>query len=121
MGWRPDNSDLRVLVNDRPVPTARRIGPRRVYVLPRPSRRVTLASPSGESDGRSLGIALGGIVMDGRPLPLDGPACAAGFHDLEHCAGYPVRWTDGVGELALPAGRVLELLVREMHQGWRHG
>ncbi len=44
-----------------------------------------------ETDGRSLGVAVGHIRFDGEPAALDDPRLGAGWHAPE--AGW--RWTAG--------------------------
>jgi hypothetical protein len=66
--------------------------------------------PAG--DARRLGVLVGGITLDGRPVPLADGRLADGFHAIETHGAAKVRWTDGAAILALgPARRERALRV----------
>jgi hypothetical protein len=77
--------------------------------LPQGARDVRLLSRTwvpaqtraGESDTRSLGVAVGRLWLDGREVALDSPGLAAGWHAPE--PGW--RWTDGDAALAVAGAR----------------
>ena len=85
------------------------------FLLPQRSPEIALLSavfvPAGldprEEDCRPLGICLGGILADGRVIPLDGPALDRGFHAIEGNDAEKWRWTDGAARIRLPAGAAL--------------
>jgi hypothetical protein len=63
-------------------------------------------------DARRLGVLLGGIMLDGRSLPLADGRLADGFHAIETHGEAKVRWTDGAGLLVLgpaPGARALRV------------
>jgi len=65
-------------------------------------------------DIRQLGVCIAGIVVDGKPLPLDADALVSGFHPIERRGAQRWRWTDGSGVLLLPStAKVLELRVKD--------
>jgi hypothetical protein len=73
-----------------------------------------LFDDSGET--RRLGLAVRALVLDGASLPPD--AFGPGWHDAED--GF--RWSDGRGEILLPARSrraVLRLVVAPEGQYWR--
>lgn len=69
-------------------------------------------------DTRQLGVAIARIVHDGKELPLDGPACAAGFLPAEHDGANAWRWTTGDATLALVPGDVETTLEIHLQTGW---
>jgi hypothetical protein len=97
------------------VTVASRAGPAgtRTLLLPAGAQRLVLRSASSvpadlcatASDRRCLGVALAGLVLDGRPLRLEPGLLAAGFHPPERQGGTAWVWTDGAGMIALPASR----------------
>ena len=114
------------------IAPARSVGSLHRFLLPEEATEAVLMSQSGvpagigmrSGDTRRLGLAVAGIVVDGRPLPLDHPALRRGFYPAETAAGARWRWTDGASELALPrlAGRrgpfVLDLRVAQAMRAW---
>ncbi len=65
-------------------------------------------------DARRLGVCIGGIVIDGKSVPLDHAALRSGFYPIEQRGHERWRWTDGCGVLNLPgAAKVLELRIRD--------
>jgi hypothetical protein len=99
--------DLRVLADGRPL-AATVDGPHWRLRLPPGTRAVRLVSRSwtpahvhpDEEDMRCLGVALSGLYLDGRQIPLDDSRLSSGWHAAE--PGW--RWTDGDAGLALGAG-----------------
>ncbi len=92
----------------------------RRFLLPQRSREIALRSeifvPAGldpqTEDCRPLGVRLGGIVADGRVIPLDGPALERGFHAIEGNGVQRWRWTDGAAQIRLPAAGAMVLDLR---------
>jgi hypothetical protein len=90
-------------------------GSRYRFRLPRGTEVVRLVSRTGcpahqdkdNEDFRTLGIAVRGILLDGKPLSLDGPHMPSGWHARE--PGW--RWTDGDAVLAVAGGSVLEIEI----------
>ena len=82
------------------------------YRVPRGVRALELLSPAWSPaacwpealDRRALGVRLFAVALDGRPLALEDPALAGGFHPLEFTAEGACRWTDGAARLLLPPG-----------------
>ena len=75
----------------------------------------------GSADLRWQGVAIGGIVLDGRAIALDDPMLGAGFFELERGSGACWRATSGAAHLALPpAGtvRTLELMLHRAMRRW---
>lgn len=73
-------------------------------------------------DYRRLGVRLGAVMCDGRPVALDGPAIGAGFHALEGDGARPWRWTNGAAQLTLAVRArpsVLDLVVLDAEPGFR--
>ncbi len=60
-------------------------------------------------DTRTLGVAIGGLQLDGRPVALDDARLSSGWHELE--AGEDWRWTGGDAGLALAGVRNLSFTV----------
>ncbi len=62
---------------------------------------IRLCTPAGHApgDARRLGVAVGGLWLDGQAIPLCDVRLQSGFHAAE--AHW--RWTDGAGALALGA------------------
>ena len=55
-----------------------------------------------KADVRRLGLLVGGITADGQSLDMaDSALFLAGFYALEHGAGGPARWTNGMATLGL--------------------
>ena len=90
------------------------------FLLPQRSREIALLSavfvPAGldprEEDCRPLGVCLGGMLADGRVIPLDGPALDRGFHAIEGNGAEKWRWTDGAARIRLPAAGAMVLDLR---------
>ena len=119
-----------LLVNGRQVAASATRGEVYRYLLPADASEVVIVSATGvpagrrqdAADCRQLGVALGGILLDGVPLELTGPALVSGFYGVEDPDGAVRRWTDGHAMVDLPPcarTRVLELRVVEMMGGWR--
>ena len=113
---RRAEAELRVMAGDRFIRPARTTGACHSYLLPQGSRSVRLVSYAAAPDGaagerRRLGVRIGGIVVNGRTVPLDSPALGEGFHAPEADG----RWTDGAAHLSLHATGpiVLEVLVAD--------
>jgi len=90
------------------------------FLLPQRSREIALLSaifvPAGldprEEDCRPLGVCLGGMLADGRVIPLDGPALDRGFHAIEGNDAEKWRWTDGAARIRLPCAGTTVLDLR---------
>ena len=74
------------------------------FTLPAGTSTIHLISPlrNHEVDTRQLGVAIQGIEVDGRPVPLDGAEMRAGFHQLEQAGNVAWRWTNGAALVDLP-------------------
>ena len=107
-------------------PVVSRGGVHRFLVPPGVTRTDLVSAacvPAGTADCRQLGIALAGLVVQGRSVPLTAAALGRGFYPVEQVGGVARRWTDGRATLELPrrAGvTVLELLVSEAIVPWLH-
>jgi hypothetical protein len=92
------------------------------YALPPGTRAVHLRSrhwvPAEHdprcADHRTLGVAVGGIVLDGAPAPLDDSRLRAGWHDPEPAW----RWTGGDAELDVRGVRRLSLALAMTGRYW---
>jgi hypothetical protein len=97
-------------------------GSRYRFCLPRGTEVVRLVSRTGcpahqdkdNEDFRTLGIAVRSILLDGKPLSLDGPHMRSGWHERE--PGW--RWTDGDAVLVVAGGSVLEIEIELRGQYW---
>ena len=95
------------------------------FLLPANAGSVRIVSATGapdDADHRELGLAIGGIVANGRVVALDSPALTRGFYPIEQWDKGPGRWTDGDAWLALepqPTPSVLELRIIDTMIGWR--
>ncbi len=136
LGWRRETgADLHLRFGQAILRPAATHGTLHRFLLP-PSARmggsesVEILSRSGVPGGtvparldfRRLGVRLGAIVLDARPVPLDGPALGAGFHAPEWDGARLWRWTNGAGRLSLPARprpSVLDLVVLDAEPGFR--
>jgi hypothetical protein len=116
-----DDADIRVVLADgrelRPEPSEDGV---LAFALPPRAGWVCLASraavpaetdPAGR-DTRRLGIAVGGVLLDGEPAAPE--AFGAGWYAQEN----DVRWTGG--DAAFDAGAASELLVRVMPVSLRY-
>jgi hypothetical protein len=132
-GWRVVGStDLQVEIGERSLSAARVKGKLHQFLLPSGTRELRIVShpgvpaelDPGVDDRRRLGARIGAVFVDGKVLPLDDAALAAGFHPPERSGGECWRWTDGAALLRLPAplsrAAVLELLVRDTMRHWQH-
>jgi hypothetical protein len=89
---------------------------RYVFVLPKGTTAVRASSRAGSpsairpwlDDRRRLGVAVCRIILcDGRSvtdMPVDHPALADGWHDVESSDERLWRWTDGSAHVPIPAG-----------------
>ena len=99
------------------------------FLLRSGKRQVRLSSPAaapaafrGSKDWRPLGVQLRAVVLDDRAIDLGSPVLRAGFYPLERDAMGSWRWSDGDGELVLPASprpAVLRLRLGEVLPRWR--
>jgi hypothetical protein len=124
LGYAPASPCLKLEYDGRIVAPVAIAGETHRFLLPsRPTRAgfVTLASDTWvpaqqvahSDDQRRLGVCIAGVVIDGKPLPLDGAALCSGFHALERRGRECWRWTNGRGMVALSqTSRVLELRVK---------
>ena len=127
--------ELAVIAAGRRTSAARITGRLHRFVLPGSVERMRIVSHQGipaeldpdSTDRRRLGVAIEGIVLDGRVVALDDPRLGAGFHGVEREGGLTWRWTDGDAELAIPAcggrasgPRVLDLLICALGRSWRY-
>jgi hypothetical protein len=115
---------LRVLAGGRALRPVRVENGVHAILLPPGIRQVTLCSPCGlaaafdpaSEDRRTLGVAIGGLLVDRRLIRLDSLALGPGFHKPE-AAGW--RWTDGAARLALPhRAALLEIRVVQAMPAW---
>lgn len=92
------------------------------FRLPAGARTLHLASRAGVpaetspdgTDHRRLGVAVGGLLVNGRALPLDDPRLGDGWHGVED--GW--RWTDGSAALALAGAEELAVVVAMSELSW---
>ncbi len=135
LGWRREaDADLHLRRGSATLRPAVARGPLHRFLLP-PSagsdgiETIEIRSRSGVPvepepawlDYRRLGVRVGAILLDGRALALDGPACGAGFHAEERDAARAWRWTDGAAHLTLPARprpAVLDLVILDAVPGF---
>lgn len=94
----------------------------RALVLRSPASIPALMQP-GEHDWRALGVAVGGLRIDGRTLDLASETLGRGFHDLEHHSTETDRpswrWTDGAAELpAASHPTLVEVEVLSVSPRW---
>jgi len=132
LGYRTTTAaELRLIAAGQAIRPVTVEGGRHRFVLPERTHDLHIVSRAGvpaeldaeSEDGRRLGVAVQGIVVDGRPVALDDRALGRGFHDPESDGTEQWRWTDGTAVLAIPPGRVgpaaiLELLVRATMRSW---
>ncbi len=136
LGWRREtDADLHLRLGRATLRPAATHGTRHRFLLPASARAsgpetLEILSRSGvpvepepaRLDYRRLGVCVGAIICDGRPLPLDGPAIGAGFHALEQDDTRQWRWTGGAARLLLPARprpAVFDLVVLDAEPGFR--
>ena len=107
------------------APAAQKSGTLR-FTLPRPMRRAELVTgcfvpaetDPASSDHRRLGIALTGIMLDGRPVPVEQAIAPAQRHPRAGQDG--AIWTRGDVQITLPrAGRELVLTYAAIGRHWR--
>jgi collagen type I/II/III/V/XI/XXIV/XXVII alpha len=79
------------------------------------SRRAIPAHTRPDSDDRRcLGVAVGGIRLDGRQVPLTDPRLGCGWHAAEQ----ELRWTDGDAALAPAGARVIDIAIAMTERYW---
>ncbi len=114
--------DLQVLADDR-APDVTIEGPCWHARLPPGTETVRLVSRvwcpaevlTATTDRRSLGVAVGGLLLDGRAASLASPALRAGWHAPE--AAW--RWTDGNGVLAVAGARQIAFALAMTGSYWQ--
>lgn len=108
-------------------------GHRPRFVVPSGTRELRLVGPTAvpawfdpeSEDWRRLGASIGGIWIDGAPVPLESPVLAAGFYGIECRGPLRWRWTDGDARLAVGSGgrggasSTLDVLVLAVVPSWR--
>lgn len=122
--------DLRVRVDARILRPDRIKGKLHKFLLPARTREIHILSGAGvpavldcaSEDCRQLGIRIAGIIVDGKPIPLESPLLAEGFGPIERKGAEAWRWTLGAGRLRLAdvstCPVVLELLVCDTMRSW---
>jgi hypothetical protein len=119
--WITDDPRLQVCADGCSIDTSSERT--REVLLPAGTRRVALLSRDwipahtriAEADGRRLGVAIGGVRLDGRAVELDDPRLGAGWHDPEG----DWRWTDGNGELDVQGCHELQFTIVMTGSYWR--
>jgi hypothetical protein len=122
-------ADLQVIVEGRAIRPAMVKERLHRFLLPAGAAAACIVSRSempvhldpDSLDRRRLGVRIGGIVVGGRPVALDGAALGEGFHPVERRGAQQWRWTDGAARLLLPGAprsTVLELLVLGSQASW---
>ncbi len=109
--------DLRVLADDRPLPPADG-----GFLLPLGTSRVRLRSRiwvplhmgAATADPRRLGVAVTGVVLDGRAVALDDARLHAGWHGPEP----GLRWTTGCADIATAGARIFSFHVAPLGSYW---
>ena len=109
-----DDPDLHLIAGGRVIRPVSVTGKRHVFVLPRGTDSVTIASRIGwatdrvpySNDWRRLGVALSRIVVsrgaDRIDVPLDHPLLTGGWHAPERSDAALWRWTTGAAVLPIP-------------------
>ena len=109
-----DDPDLHLIAGGRVIRPVSVTGKRHVFVLPRGTDSVTIASRIGwatdrvpySNDWRRLGVALSRIVVsrgaDRIDVPLDHPLLTGGWHAPEQSDAALWRWTTGAAVLPIP-------------------
>ena len=99
------------------------------FVLPRGANAVRVVSRSASpavrrpwlDDRRRLGVAIQRIRFRRADalceIPMDHPALACGWHDVERQGAALVRWTDGAAGLAVPPDMAGTATMLELHLG----
>ncbi len=84
--------------------------------LPGGAGSARLLSRSGQRglDLRQLGALIGGLHLDGAPLPLYGAHLERGFHPCERHGPRLVRWTDGDATVRFPSTEATRWLEVEV-------
>ena len=99
------------------------------FILPPGTRKAHIVCEAGvpawfdaeSEDWRRLGASIGGVWIDGEPIPLESSALEAGFYSVERSDANYWRWTDGAATLRVLGGNrqcVLGLLVLDVMRGW---
>ena len=115
------------VVADGLVLRPRRVGRVARFRLPAAAREVRLVSRSAvpaetgsAEDHRLLGVAVGGIRLDGAAIGLDDARLGRGWHGIEGDGEHGAwRWTDGEASLSLEGGRVLDVEIAQTEAYWR--
>ncbi|WP_155888207.1 Hint domain-containing protein [Cupriavidus sp. WS] len=109
---RVEEADMHLVVDGARIDATHSHGQRRWFMVPAGAAEVGLVSRSGvlahlyadQQDGRTLGVCVSDIRVDGQPVALDGDALAGGFYPLETQGAAPWRWTNGQATLRIGAG-----------------
>jgi hypothetical protein len=125
----PAERPVAVLASGAEIPLAEAPDPLTlIYALPAGTGPLRLRSrprrAADAADTRRFGICLRAVELDGRPLPLDGPAFGPGFHPAESNEHGAWRWTNGDAWLVLPyatAPRRLRLALTDWHRALAPG
>ncbi len=116
--------ELRLLVGGRSLEPSWS-GPTAMFHLPPGttgarlhSHRFRPAEITPESaDTRRLGVAVGGLGLDGVGLALDHPGLVDGWQAREP----DLRWTDGAAAIACDGAEVLEVALAPLGRYWHAG
>jgi len=131
-GWQAaESDDVQMAVGSHRLFPVSRCGNTLRFLIPGGASRVWVCSArfvpaevSAEAeDGRTLGVALSGLVMEGRAVPLNSEVFGRGFYELEQSEVGSWRWTDGNGELLLGQGApaqsfALDLIIQAFPRRW---
>jgi hypothetical protein len=120
-----DDADLRLYADGKLCPPAAEQNGIYSFSLPVVCRELTLwsrlAMPTWNdpicADERRLGVAIGGMSVDGTKIALDHPALVSGFHPIEREGSSAWRWTNGRAILHLADARNLQVTT---HPGCRY-
>ncbi len=109
LGWvKSESADLVIEADGVSVMPHHSLGNRYWFVVPaateltlRSNRGVLAHVMPGIGDNRKLGVAVGEVRLDGKPLELDGEIFGKGFYPTERQEQHAWRWTDGAAKLGL--------------------
>lgn len=128
LGWtRTEAADLQIEADGVAIAPVHAEGNRFWFLVPeakalmlRSNHGVLAQLVPGLGDGRTLGVAVAELRIDGVAVDLDAGIFAAGFYPVERHEALGWRWTNGAAQLdrALAAPAMIEVALAMVAPSW---